>query len=55
MVFDYTNKLLSVHRHWVAAQEYRRKYDLDTLVKEEEEVNDLTATARATVFNFFAC
>jgi hypothetical protein len=30
-------------------QEYRRKYDLDTLVKEEEEDSTISATARATV------
>lgn len=30
-------------------QEYRQKYDLDTLVKEEEEDSAILATARATV------
>lgn len=30
-------------------EEYRRKYDLDTLVKEEEEDSTILATARATV------
>ena len=53
MVLDSTGKFNTVlERQWVTAQEYRRKYDLDTLVKEEEEVKDLTATARATVCNY---
>jgi len=30
-------------------QEYRRIYDLNTLVKEEEEDSEILATARATV------
>ncbi len=38
---------------WASLQEYRRKYDLDTLVKEEEEDSAILATARATVWTIY--